>query len=239
MTLHVCLNIWNEELMLPECIDSVRKFLPEAKIVAVDGAYKSFVNEVKKRQAHYIEYRSPHLAEALDPFTIPQSTDKTLEILKEKEVDVIIECQKNDDGNSIPWEHEYVKRSKYFVGKQGDFYLVLDADERIEGTIDLESLKDDAYNILLERWEEYCKPYPILRFFRHRDGIHYYGAHHALFMNGKLYKKEECKALDAMKIVHKQVYRSKKDPLRRVAKGLYYRYLTSCEEAGFRAQNGI
>jgi hypothetical protein len=231
-SLWICLNLWMEEFLLPDCLRSIRSNNPEAKIVAVDGVYQSLVNEVKKLQAWKIEHDEPLIAEQLEKFTCNASTDATLEILKEFDVDVIIPA------GDQPWQNECVKRSQYFVGKPGDYYFVIDADERLEGRLDWENLTDNGYNVWLQR-DEKINPYEILRIFKHNDGMQYRGAHHAMWINNVLYKKENCKTAQGCRLLHRSVHRMTHDPIRHIAKGAYYQYLTGKEEAPFRHQYGL
>lgn len=231
-------NVWNEEMMLPGCLESIRKYNPEAKIVAVDGAYKSLVDEVKKLIAQHYEKRYDEVARQFEPYTEAQSTDRTLEILKEFKADIVIECEKGSDGKALPWEKEYVKRSRYFVGSPGDYYFVIDADERLQGRLEWEKLTENGYNVVLKRDDE-TVPYEVLRIFKHHDGIRYYGAHHALWIGETLYKKETCQAVPGVLLNHLSVYRTTKDPIRNRVKGAYYGVLCNVEEGAFRAQHGL
>jgi glycosyltransferase involved in cell wall biosynthesis len=103
-----CLSVFNEIKNLPACLEG----LEAADIICiVDGAYKDF------------------------PHDKPWSTDGTLEYLrdlaKSDQRVHLITCEK-------PWPGETVKRSQYFIGEEGDWYFLIDADERVEG---LEKLK--------------------------------------------------------------------------------------------------
>jgi len=236
--LWACLNIYQEEQLLPECIESIRKYNPEAKIVAVDGAYQSWVDENKKLCGLEQSFGHYQVTDAMVRFTSPQSTDKTLEILRDFKVDVIIECEKDEHGNYKPWEHEYTKRSRYFVGKPGDYYLVIDGDERPEKRLDWEKLTAPCYNVILKRDEEHYRPYPIMRVHKHVDGMKYFGAHHVLWYGDVMWRKEMCEDLDYA-LFHRFTYRAVRDPLRHLAKTAYYRNLTSSEEGPFRRQHGF
>lgn len=236
--LFIALNIWNEEQLLPECLDSIRKFNPEAKIVAVDGAYQSFADESKKMAAAHLEWRHPDVADLLEKFTIAQSTDKTLQILKDYKVDHIIECERDERGLPKPWAHEYTKRSKYFIGNEGDYYLVVDGDERLTKRLEWEKLTAESYNVIIQRDDPGSIPYPVMRIHRHFDGMHYNGTHHALFIGEQLWRKEMCEDLD-FTLSHRIEYRAIRDPLRHLAKGAYYRWLTNVEESAFRATHRL
>lgn len=248
-TLWFALNIWNEEALLPGCLQSIRKYAPDAKIVAVEGAYKSFNNEVMKQIAFELSLGHRQLANGLMYFTKPESTDKTMEILKDYAVDTIIDCETDHEGKKLAWSSEFAKRSQYFVGKPGDAYFVLDADERIVGNVQIADVKEEAYNVMLRR-DDGVMAYPVLRVFKHMDGMKYEGAHHALWVGDRLFTKTgirdrlntkigDVNVLPNVIVEHLHTERGKKDPLRHVAKGAYYRNLTTCEEAGFRNQYGL
>ena len=241
-----CLNLYDEEDMLPACLQSIRKYYPDAKIVAVDGAYESFVKQTIAEINFKLTMGQNSVAKCLERFTVPVSTDRTLEILKDFGVETIIECKKSSEGNPLPWPSEVAKRSQYFVGKDGDYYFILDGDERVVGSIAQEKLTEDAYTIMLKRDDD-TVPYKVLRIFKHQDGIHYEGAHHALWVGDRLHTKNgifnrmsdrigDIHNADGVLVEHCQTQRTKLDPIRNMAKGAYYRHLTSCEEAAFRAQ---
>jgi hypothetical protein len=239
MTLWFALNVWREELMLPGALDSIRRFFPDAKIVAVDGVYKSVVEEVRKLQAAHIIKNEHVLVEQLEPFTEADSKDRTYEILDQYKVDVIIKPETDSGGGQKPWENECIKRSKYFVGTDGDYYFVLDADERVVGSFDYKILTHNAYNIMLKRTEDTTVPYRVMRIHKHVDGMRYYGAHHALWIGETLYTKKMCETVQGVLIEHHQDYRVKKEPIRNMVKGAYYRVLTSEVEGAFRSQHSL
>jgi hypothetical protein len=231
------INCYRESLMLPGCIESIRRYAPGAKIIAVDGAYQSLISEVEKEVAVCITQRHFEVAENLKPFLNPESDDGTLEILNDFKVDKVIRCDQGSGGKPLPWINEYTKRSKYFVGSKGDYYFVIDADERLVGSIEME-LVSDAYNVVLKR-DDNTPGYKILRIFKHQDGMQYRGAHHALWVGEMLYRKEMCKTIQGCILEHHQTYRVRREPLRNVVKGLYYRALVAREEGAFRAQHGL
>lgn len=237
------LNLYNEEDMLEGCLQSIRKYYPDAKIVAVDGAYESFVRQVMKEINAKLTMGQTQVAKSLERFTVPQSTDRTLEILKDYGVETIIEC------GAAPWPSEAAKRSQYFKGSPGDYYFVLDGDERVIGSFDRSKLTEDAYTIMLKR-DDNAAPYKVLRIFKHQDGMRYEGAHHAMWVGDRLHTKKgifnrmndrigEVGNADGVLVEHLQNLRVKRDPVRNMAKGAYYQHLTSVEEAPFRAQYGL
>lgn len=244
-----CLNIWNEEDMLSECLQSIRKFYPDAKIVAVDGAYKSFIQETRGEIAFKLSLGHGQVARSLERFTIPESTDRTMEILKDFHVEKIIDCPHDAEGKPIPWESEIVKRSTYFVGETGDLYFILDGDERVVGEFNRESVNEDANTIML-RPDDCTVAYKVLRIFKHHDGMHYEGAHHALWIGDRLHTRKgiftrlndnvgNVGHVNGVMVEHAQTLRSKRDPVRNMAKGAYYRHLTGVEEGAFRNQYSL
>ena len=111
------------------------------KIVVVDGAYKGF----------------PLINDK------PWSTDRTRHIAVEMGAEVI--------PTTGVWEDQTEKRNQYFIGGCGDWYLILDSDERIEGDIVLGI--EYGYRIRVEGT-------PFLRLLRHRSGLRYEGTHATL-----------------------------------------------------------
>lgn len=152
-----CVNVFNDLAVLPECLKSIESV---DKVCIVDGAYALFDHDK------------------------PYSTDGTLDYVRElAERDPrieLIECEE-------PWKDEATKRSAYFVGRDGDWYLQIDADERlitpeyVYGAVD--ALRAHLQSCLLD-----VHFLPILdpqtrtrmllpRLFRHRNGIRYDAAH--------------------------------------------------------------
>jgi len=111
------------------------------KVVVVDGAYKGF----------------PLINDK------PWSTDRTRHIAVEMGAEVI--------PTTGVWEDQTEKRNQYFIGGCGDWYLILDSDERIEGDIVLGI--EYGYRIRVEGT-------PFLRLLRHRSGLRYEGTHATL-----------------------------------------------------------
>ena len=231
--LYICLNVYMEAALLPECLASVKQFIPNARLVAVDGPYAAFVQQSKLLAAQ--AYSEGHVTrgDALAAFTTPVSNDGTLDILHQAGAMVIT--------NGSPWEDEYTKRSRYFVGKPGDTYFVLDADERLSGplpTVDFGRSKDWCVNLLRDDMKN---TYPVLRYHAHDDGMRYRGAHHALWRGENLVKRDDVSpefTIPDIHLIHRWCYRAERDPSRHSVKGAYYRDL-SRTEAVFRQQNGI
>lgn len=157
------------------------------------------------------------------PFDKPYSTDTTLAIAAEFADEVI--------NTTAPWQSEIVKRNEYLVGKPGDYYLIVDADEEIVG--ELPELKHDDYRVDLKRTDPVMS-YSIFRLFKHRKGIRYNGTHHALFVGEKLLNKRDLPVVKGLHLIH-HIDRSQE---RTEAKGVYYRHLKG-EEAAFRAEHKL
>ncbi len=149
MKLICALSVYNEREMLPACL----KRLDEADAIClVDGAFAGFPHEV------------------------PCSTDGTLEYLDELAAsDERITVLRTETA----WPDEMVKRSRYLIGEEGDWYLVVDADERVYSLGELREV------LVRSEKDSLCAPYyfrpqidipvPIPRVFKHRPGIHYEG----------------------------------------------------------------
>lgn len=140
-------SAYDERELLPGCIDSLRV---ADRIVVVDGVFADY----------------PHEA--------PASTDGMLEWLAEAaQADPRIEVVTHQG----PWASEVEKRSAYLVGAPGDWYLVIDADERL---YDGETLKALLAHSSVDSWAMPFfdrpgdpAPIPAGRVFRHIDGIRY------------------------------------------------------------------
>lgn len=146
-TLIAAISAWNERELLPGCIASVQA---ADRIVVVDGAFADYPHEEAS------------------------STDGTLEWLREvARGDPRIEVITREG----PWESEMAKRSAYLVGRPGDFYVVVDADERLFCGDELKGLlagaQADSYVIPLFDRPSDPAPIPAGRVFRHLDGIRY------------------------------------------------------------------
>lgn len=163
-----CVNVFNELDLLPECIDSL-KGMDEIRIV--DGAYRDFPHEK------------------------PYSTDGTIEwareqMEKDKRIELIT-CSK-------VWENEVEKRNAYFGADEGDWYLVIDADERItceRSDIDpIAELKDfldgcnlDCFALRASELFQQAGTLQYARIFRHLPGIRLEACHYNVIAEGDRY----------------------------------------------------
>lgn len=153
-----CVVAYNEGRMLPGCLESVLTHGGFERMVVVDGAYSAY----------------PHEA--------PFSTDATEAIARVYGAEWI-GCRLGDDGQPRAWYDEVEKRSAYLVGQDGDWYVVLDADERLQGR--LPNFEDgQSYALLVKDWmalTSWC-----YRVFQHRGWMRYEGAHTALWSDDRL-----------------------------------------------------
>lgn len=250
MALLIGLNVYMEERLLEGCLQSIKKAAPHARLVAVDGCYQSWVAAARRVAARQIDNGHDVLADQTLALTSPRSTDRTLALLKDYGAEVILADQ--------PWEHEFVKRSAYLVGRQGDWYLVLDGDERLMGTVpeDFSPYVDPAYSLMLQR-DSGDAPYTVLRMFRHHASTEYRGAHHAIHLDGAVYHKKMVKTVghktyedveymrpfDRCKgepfwIHHLHEGRGE-DRIRAEIRGEYYHFLVGKEEHEFRLVHNL
>ena len=138
------------------------------RVIVVDGAYADF----------------PIINDS------HKSTDQTLAVAREEGAEII------EAGNN-PWKDQQTKRNQYLIGNVGDWYLMLDADERFFGQLPIPRQNDDAFRIAVHM-AYMTPPTYYIRFFRHQPGIHYWGAHNLLF-DGRLQLIDERTAPGAYK----------------------------------------
>ncbi len=276
--LYACLNVYQEETLLPDCLRSIRTVLPQAKIILIDGAYASWVRHVRIEAAVEISQGNQGIGDdMLARFTSSESTDRTIEIAKEFKVEHIVMPQTQcmcggkkfdygyyQKGAYLPWPSEWEKRGKFFeFGRDGDYYFIVDADERLHGT--LPKLTEEHYNVMLQRDDDFA-PYPVHRIYRHQPGIRMDGAHMAVWVNKLvkdpatgiekvtpvLLRKEPlldkdhktvlepgAPTISGVTLEHKFNERGTRDQIRHMAKGAYYRNGLSKEEEAFRAKHKI
>ena len=168
-----------------------------------------FVDEVVAVDGRYIDY----------PVGPMESTDGTIEYLESIGVRVI----------HLPGVQEVEKRNAYLVGKEGDWYLHLDADEEWFGGKPEIDPEVDAYIVDLHR--AYPKsPIDRVRLFRHVDGLHYEKKHYWLHdsqgrtfaLLQKVGENYRGKRLEGFGIQHNELERP---PLRQRDRKLYYNIL--------------
>lgn len=250
MKIFACLNVYCEEALLEDCIKSVRDVLPTAEIVLIDGAYQSWISQVKVQAAHELENGRYQIGQSMLRFTTPESNDTTLEIAERMKVEHIVMPPKNETdkpiqdkagtwepGSYMPWPSEWQKRSKFLTfGEDGDYFVIVDADERIRGKCP--ELTEDHYAVMLKR-DDNIAPYIVHRVFKKRPDLKMEGAHMAFWHGSKLLRKESAPVLGGVTLEHRWNHRADNDRVRHMAKGAYYRGGLMPEEQKFRMVNDI
>lgn len=237
------INVFNEAALISDCINSIKSYCPDSKIVAVDGAYASFIASAKIAAAEEMSLGNDVFGDQILRMASGPSNDDTIEKLGQLGVDFIIKCPSKGG-----WKDEIVKRSEYFkVGEAGDLFFVIDADEQIifQKQVSAEEMIKMAvfphYVINLRRDDD-ISPYPVFRIHRWSEGICYKGFHNGIHVNGQLVKKQDYEKPETTwpgaYLYHRWHYRGKLSPARHAAKGSYYRYLLQDEKA-FRDANGV
>ncbi len=168
------------------------------RIVVVDGAYEGFP-----------QYND-----------VPYSTDQTVEIAEELGCEVI--------KTRRVWKDQVEKRNAYLIGEVGDWYLQIDADERLHG--ELKPGNDEAYRIPCQFGK---RKIPTLKLFRHQPGIRYIGAHNVIAVGDRIIRGGDI--LPDCWIEHLSEMR---DPDRKKRKKEYYGCQYHLEKA-FRQKNGL
>jgi len=152
-----CVSVFNEQRMLAGCLQSIQDQLD--RTVVVDGAYADF------------------------PHVLPYSTDGTKAIAWCYEAEWI-GCR-TVNGVARPWRDEIEKRNAYLCGQEGDWYFVIDADERLLGQLrDLPLQDGELYALSVYKrggtltWAQ--------RIFQHKGYTRYEGTHYAVWRDGDL-----------------------------------------------------
>jgi len=166
------------------------------KVVVVDGAYKGFPLINGK----------------------PWSTDRTLHIASEMGAHIIPAIE--------PWEDQTEKRNQYFIGHLGDWYLILDSDERIDGELYL----GEEYGYRIKVGD-----IPFLRLLRHRSGLRYEGTHATLRDDFGYIDPNFAPIQKECRIEHLKDQRSED---RKARKQAYYNYQFDVEQ-GYRDKHRL
>jgi len=151
-----CVIAFNEERMLPGCLESLQGQVE--RVVVVDGAY------------------------ALFPHVEPYSTDGTREIARCYGAEWI-GCPVTEEGELRAWHTQMEKRSAYFVGEEGDWYFYIDADERLVGRLpEPEDGQHYAFRVRTRDGRLTWTP----RLYQHVGWMRYEGAHNAMWSDERL-----------------------------------------------------
>jgi hypothetical protein len=202
-----CVIAFNEEEMLPGCLESLQGQV--SRIVVVDGAYAQF----------------PHIE--------PVSTDATRAIALAYGAQWV-DPPEDGEGYPMAWPDQVVKRSAYFVGSEGDWYLWIDADERLVGCL---PVPEDGQHYALQINTRDGRVSWVPRLFQHRGRMRYEGSHNAVWSDDRLVhlagatyvEPEQCR------FVHLSHLR---DEERQIAKRSYYAWQKPAERP-YRRSHGI
>ena len=149
----VVINAFNEAKLIKKCIDSVIDVADEVRVY--DGAYADYPHEK------------------------PYSTDGMLQIISEypqSKVKLIVPKE--------AWKSQIDKRTAMFAGgKEGDYFLRLDGDEYI---LNPEVIREHMNADVGWVWtisNLYDKPYKTARLIKWREGLHFGGRHHWIYVD--------------------------------------------------------
>lgn len=98
--------------------------------------------------------------------------------------------------------------------------MFIDADEVLIGSP--APIEKDCYCVMLHR-DDNVTPYQVQRIFRHTPDIKIEGAHHAVWMNGLLMRRDDHEPIGGCYLKHYFCRRNERDHSRHLAKGAYYR----------------
>lgn len=164
-----CVITYNDERMLPGCLESIRGHVD--RMVVVDGVFAT----------HPI-YNG-----------CAASTDDTRLIAQAYGAEWI-RCPVNQYG-PVAWASEIEKRNAYLVGQEGDWYLNIDTDERLVGA--LPELEDGQYYAFVINVNAAWVWTP--RLWQHKGHMRYEGAHNALWSDDRLFHRSGAVKVDRMK----------------------------------------
>ena len=135
----------------------------------------------------------------------------------------------------VPWHDEVEKRNAYLEHvDNGDWALVLDADEELHGELGELDSRQVGYDLLLH--QSWLKPRGVFRLFQKWPGVRYKGAHNAVFnARGDLLNLASAGTLPGLTIEH---HTWERPPARVEAKGVYIRALAERERA-FREEHRL
>lgn len=201
---------YEEAWTLERCLTSIRRAAPRSGIVAIDGAYAQF----------------PH------PDGRPESEDGS-NVIAERLADEVIRCPRVD-GRPVPWANEVAKRNAYLkAGREGDTYLVVDADEEVHGLVP--EITGTEMDVLFRR-DDSTPPGRYLRFYEWFSGLRYEGTHHALWNANRLMNEKPRNLAAGFWIKHYTEDRGVRNANRLKRKAEYYHWLEN-EEADFRRRH--
>ena len=163
----------------------------------IDGAIKSCIGKVDRIIVVDGAYRGFPVYDA------PWSTDGTVEIAESLGAEVI-QCYQI-------WESQEEKRNQYLIGEIGDWYLIIDSDERLEGEITIGGF--DGYKIRVEPGTAF------LRLIKHTPGLRYNGGHSVLFDDDGYIDPHQFPLMKSCVLRH---LKADRDGERKARKRMYY-----------------
>lgn len=165
-----CMCVYQEAECIGEALASLRAAGCE-RLVVVDGAWRWFER-----------YGDG-----------PQSTDGTVEIARAAGAEMI-------EAPATGWDSEVAARDSYLVGKPGDWYLFLDADERVTGMLPpVLDAPEGAYQLAVMRTPGEA-PVRRIRLVRESGSLRYQYTHWSLYRDSRLI--DQAALLDAVAIEH-------------------------------------
>jgi hypothetical protein len=122
----------------------------------------------------------------------PYSTDATLEIAWCYGAEWV-HCPRDEIDAARAWATEMEKRTAYLVGKEGDWYFHIDADERLVGRLpEPEDGRHYAFQINVAGRLVWAP-----RLFQHQGRMRYEGSHNAAWSDERLIHLEGATRVDA------------------------------------------
>ena len=168
MKIHAILNLYNDIDFLSSCLQSLKDNVD--RLIVADGAYDLYFKRYKE----------------FNPDAKPYSTDGGVELIQNFQGLPPTTFLHNPQGREATWQNQVVKRTALLDAvPDGDYFLVIDADERLTGDVQesLEKFYDSGcivasqplYNpgTHMERVIPQWHP----RVFRKLHGMHYKGTH--------------------------------------------------------------
>ena len=199
-----CIIAYNEEKMLPGCLDSLVGKVD--RIVLVEGRIAAYPGE------------GVH------------STDRTVEIAERYGCEIITQ--------ETPYENEAAMRQNYLVGKDGDWYVLIDTDERVMTPLPaVSAFPSDsiAYAVdshIIGVKNHIWRP----RIFKHKGVMEFRAIHDALFSDGVLISRpQDTPKLYSVWFGHYQQLRNKE----RLAQKHEYYKTGYAHEAAYRVEWGM
>jgi len=218
------LNVFQEATLLPACLDALRPVVDH--IIVADGRYADFTG--------YPDAAGNDAGGA--------STDDTLAVARAAGAEII------EAPEGKPWENEIVKRTAYLRAcREGDYVLVVDADERVEGAVDrarlagrtdwtIQHYRAEQYELNRARkhGEDEARLLGCLwlhRLFALRPGIRYEGTHHVVHVGETMIHPLPLQADESARFPDLRMRHEKRDDWpRAVRKHRYYGLLAAAEK---------